>query len=104
MWSFSGQLCVCSLRTPAPSEEYKAMLASLLQSQDDRTPQISAMGRRTNGQRRARQLEEARSGETDGRAGQGKEESEAGQLTKSEARRLRRERRRKEVANITFLV
>lgn len=99
VWAFSGQHCVSSLRTPAPSEQYKAMLAAVLQSEEDGTPKISAVGKRSDGQRRARQLEEPRASESGGAAGQGKEEAEGLLQSKSEIRRLRRECRKKEVIN-----
>ena len=103
VWSFEGTHCVSSYRVPQPSSHFLAQLERELSSEFLQTPWTVALSvKRMRSQVDQRKKERQERGEREGERGGGVGVSHApkesdGKLNKQEARRLRREQRKKEV-------
>ena len=90
-----GNHCVASYRTPRPSSYFLDQLEKELSSQQLRTPATVAT---TEGRRMGTATGKEEDGDRDQEREPGDEGAESDKLSKQEARRLRREKRKKEVS------
>ena len=98
VWTFEGRESVSSFRSVVPSQEYLQLMEKVLSSEQTYTPW-------TVGEQRTRRVRPM-GGEEGGGGASGVDSSPHGQaapeqLSKSEARRLRKEQRKREVGRAT---
>ena len=98
VWSFGETHCVASYRTPRPSAHFLEQLEKELSSQQLQTPGTVAFSEGVRTGRGGTAAEEEETGVMEREKERFDEGAESDKLSKQEARRLRREKRKREVS------
>ena len=104
VWAFEDSKQVASFRTAVPSKQFLELLDKIESSEVDvDTPWTSTTGKRRKSIHAAGGLiglEEEEGGEGSEHSSVARQELDTGRLSKTEARRLKKEQRKKEVSEI----
>ena len=99
VWSFEDSHSVSSYRVPYPSTHFLTQLERELSTQHLQTPGTVAYSERKREWSEGEKEREGVEGEAEGER-EGREEEEDGKINKQEARRRRKEQRKKEVSTL----